>query len=92
MERGTFAEDIDARYLSTRSRCWTPPLPIRSQTAAGRVSDSSASSAWTLLRADQLRDKPVRVTYLHYGDFFKWLNNSQGIPAYMVIDMVTQEE
>ena len=36
--------------------------------------------------------KPVRVTYLEYGDFFKWLNNRrQGIPAYLIIDMVTQE-
>ncbi len=38
------------------------------------------------------RDKPVRVTYLDYGDFFKWWNNqSKGIPAYMIVDMVTQE-
>lgn len=37
-------------------------------------------------------DKPVRVAYLRYGDFFKWFNNqSKGIPAYMVTDMVTQE-
>lgn len=34
---------------------------------------------------------PVRVTPLKYGSFFKWLNNrSQGIPAYMKIDMTTQ--
>ena len=34
----------------------------------------------------------MRVTYLNYGDFFKWWNNQKaGIPAYMVIDMVTQE-
>lgn len=38
------------------------------------------------------KDRPVRVTYLNYGDFFKWLKNrSSGIPAYMVTDMVTQE-
>ena len=38
------------------------------------------------------QNRPVRVTYLTYGDFFKWWNNqSNGIPAYMVIDMVTQE-
>lgn len=38
------------------------------------------------------RDRPVRVTYLEYGDFFKWFNNQRrGIPAYMIIDMVTQE-
>ena len=37
-------------------------------------------------------DRPVRVSYLDYGDFIKWFNNrSNGIPAYMVIDMVTQE-
>lgn len=37
-------------------------------------------------------DRPVRVTYLNYGDFFKWLKNrNSGIPAYMVTDMVTQE-
>ena len=37
-------------------------------------------------------NRPVRVTYLNYGDVFKWLNNQKaGIPAYLVIDMVTQE-
>lgn len=35
---------------------------------------------------------PVRVTYLNYGDLFKWINNrSAGIPAYIITDMVTQE-
>ena len=39
-----------------------------------------------------LNDQPVRVTYLNYGDAFKWLNNfSDGIPAYIVIDMTSQE-
>lgn len=36
--------------------------------------------------------KPVRVVYLDYGDAIKWLKNrSNGIPAYLTIDMVTQE-
>lgn len=36
--------------------------------------------------------EPVRVTPLLYGDFFKWISNrSEGLPAYMVINMVTQE-
>lgn len=39
-----------------------------------------------------LNDQPVRVTFLNYGDAFKWLNNfMDGIPAYIVIDMTTQE-
>lgn len=37
-------------------------------------------------------DRPVRVTYLNYGDFFKWIKNTKnGIPAYLITDMVTQE-
>lgn len=35
---------------------------------------------------------PVRVTPLRYGDPIKWLNNqSKGLPAYITVDMVTQE-
>lgn len=38
------------------------------------------------------QDRPVRATYLDYGDFVKWFKNRQdGIPAYLLIDMVTQE-
>ena len=37
------------------------------------------------------KDRPVRVTALRYGDWIKWLNNrSNGLPAYLIIDMVTQ--
>ena len=37
-------------------------------------------------------DKPVRVNYLNYNGFFKWWNNhKEGIPAYIRIDMRTQE-
>ena len=35
---------------------------------------------------------PVRATYLNYGDVIKWWNNhDEGIPAYILIDMATQE-
>jgi len=35
--------------------------------------------------------RPVRVAPLVYGDFIKWFNNmSQGIPGYIIVDMVTQ--
>ncbi len=38
------------------------------------------------------KGSPVRVTYLAYTNFFKWLSNRDtGIPAYMTIDMRTQE-
>lgn len=36
--------------------------------------------------------RPVRVTSLQYGDLIKWATNrAEGLPAYIVIDMVTQE-
>lgn len=48
------------------------------------VSDTSAQINYNA--------RPVRVTYLHYESFFKWWSNrSEGIPAYMVVDMVTQD-
>ena len=37
------------------------------------------------------KGRPVRVTTLQYGDIIKWMNNrSAGLPAYLIIDMVTQ--
>ena len=37
------------------------------------------------------KDRPVRITALRYGDWIKWLNNrADGLPAYLIIDMVTQ--
>ena len=36
--------------------------------------------------------RPVRVAPIAYADLFKWLTNrSSGLPAYVVVDMVTQE-
>ena len=35
--------------------------------------------------------KPVRVSPLNYADLFKWLTNrANGIPAYVIVDMTTQ--
>lgn len=38
------------------------------------------------------KNTPVRVAYLEYADFFKWINNTKdGLPSYMLIDLVTQK-
>ncbi len=38
------------------------------------------------------KDEPYRVTPLVYGDVIKWLNNQkEGIPAYIMVNMTTQE-
>jgi len=39
-----------------------------------------------------LNGRPVRVAPLVYGDVIKWFNNtSQGLPGYIIVDMVTQQ-
>ena len=36
--------------------------------------------------------RPVRVAYLEYANFFKWVNNTKnGLPAYMIVDLVSQK-
>ncbi|MBR2044394.1 MAG: CvpA family protein [Clostridia bacterium] len=38
------------------------------------------------------KGRPVRVTPLRYGDAIKWLGNrAEGIPAYIMVDMTTQD-
>ncbi len=38
------------------------------------------------------KNKPVRVTPLKYSDIIKWfINKNEGLPAYLIIDMVSQE-
>jgi hypothetical protein len=56
---------------------------------ADMVSQFEVANDYTQIN---FKSRPVRVTPLVYGDFFKWLaNTSDGLPAYIVIDMVTQE-
>ena len=53
------------------------------------VSQFEVSDAYTQIN---YQGRPVRVTYLEYGDFFKWLGNrAEGLPAYITVDMVSQE-
>ena len=53
------------------------------------VSQFEAANDYTQIN---YQDKPVRVTPLEYASPIKWLTNrKEGIPAYIKIDMTTQE-
>lgn len=53
------------------------------------VSQFEVSNAYTQIN---YQNSPVRVTPLEYGSIFKWISNhSEGIPAYIRIDMATQD-
>ena len=56
---------------------------------ADMVSQFEILPSYTLIN---YQGRPVRVTSLAYGDLVKWFTNrSAGLPAYLIIDMVTQE-
>ena len=53
------------------------------------VSQFEISTAYSQI---SYQGRPVRVSPLVYADLFKWFTNrSEGIPAYVLVDMTTQE-
>ncbi len=93
VETGNFSVDIaEVSY---------DEIPMLDKDSAQRLGDRKLGELSDMVSQFEVSDdytqinylgRPVRVTYLQYGDFFKWLNNrSEGLPAYIRIDMVTQE-
>ena len=76
-------------------------LPMLDRDSAEKLGDRKLGELADMVSQFEVADnytqinykgRPVRVTPLRYGDIFKWLNNrSAGLPAYLIIDMVTQE-
>lgn len=76
-------------------------IPIVDRDTASRLAQRKLGEMSDLVSQFEIEDiytqinykgKPVRVTPLIYGDIIKWLNNQKkGIPAYIMIDMTTQE-
>lgn len=76
-------------------------IPIVDRDTASRLGQRKLGEMSDLVSQFEIQDlytqinykgKPVRVTPLMYGDIIKWFNNqSDGIPAYIMVDMTTQE-
>jgi hypothetical protein len=93
VENGTFAMDVEEVSYDQIPRLDAQSAIRLGDRKMGELSDMvsqfEVNNAYTQINYN---GSPVRVTYLDYGDFFKWLNNrSSGIPAYIILDMVTQE-
>lgn len=75
-------------------------IPILDRDSAARLSERTMGSLVDIVSQFEVSDyysqlnyrqRPVRVTPLEYGDGIKWLlNQGKGIPAYIRIDMTTQ--
>lgn len=72
-------DEDSARYLSTTQMGTIPDMASQFEVAY----DSTQIN---------YQGRPVRVAPLEYADLIKWFTNrAEGLPAYIVVDMVTQE-
>lgn len=93
VETGDFTQDIEEISFDQ--------IPMLDRDSAEKLGDRKLGELADMVSQFEVADNytqinykghPVRVTPLRYGDIFKWLNNrSAGLPAYLIIDMVTQE-
>ncbi len=93
VEQGDFAADIERADYST--------IPLLDKDSASLLGDRKMGSMVEYVSQFEVasdytqinyQGKPVRVTPLEYASPIKWLTNqSQGIPAYIMIDMTTQD-
>ncbi len=75
-------------------------IPMLDEDSAERLGDRKLGELADMVSQFEVSDdytqinynnRPVRVACLEYGDVIKWFNNrGRGLPAYIVIDMVTQ--
>ncbi|WNY23203.1 hypothetical protein MmiHf6_05080 [Methanimicrococcus hongohii] len=93
IETGNFEEDIDELSFDQ--------IPWLDRASAQRLGDRKMGELVDMVSQFEVsldytqinyNGRPVRVTPLLYGNFFKWFNNfGDGIPGYITVDMVTQE-
>ena len=93
VEDGEFTQDISQISFSeipTLDRSSAEYLGDRQMgTLSDMVSQFEYSNDSTQIN---YQGRPVRVAPIAYADLIKWFTNrSQGLPAYVIVDMVTQE-
>lgn len=93
IEDGNFAQDVAELNMSQ--------IPVVDKDTASRLGSRKLGEMTELVSQFEIQDdytqinykgSPYRVTPLRYADPIKWLfNHKEGLPAYLTVDMVTQE-
>lgn len=93
IEDGDFAQDVAELNMSQ--------IPVVDKDTASRLGSRKLGEMTELVSQFEIQDdytqinykgSPYRVTPLRYADPVKWLfNHKEGLPAYLTVDMVTQE-
>ncbi len=92
VENGDFVNDVEEISFDQ--------IPMLDKDSASKLGDRKLGELSDMVSQFEVSDQynqinynghPVRVTMLEYGDLIKWFTNRKnGIPAYLIIDMVTQ--
>lgn len=93
VQDGDFAEEVAEIDFSSVPRLDKDASNMIATRALGKLSDYVSQFTVSDLYSTQInyKGKPVRVQSLEYGDIFKWMKNTKnGIPAYIIVDMITQ--
>ncbi|MCR5206918.1 MAG: CvpA family protein [Eubacterium sp.] len=93
IENSNFAEDFESVKYDEVPRLDSATAKVIADQQLGQL-DEYMSQYVVTQNSTQInyKGKPVRVAYLEYADVFRWLSNTKdGLPAYMLIDLVTQK-
>ena len=92
-EPQTFAEDIQEVNYSQIPVIDRDSAILLGNREMGSIPDYvSQFEISNLYSQINYKEKPVRVSPLGYADLFKWfMNRGEGIPAYSLVDMTTQD-
>lgn len=93
VQESSFSEDFESIDYKKVPRLDATTSKVLADQQLGSLSEYKSqyvvSSTSTQIN---YKGSPVRVAYLEYADVFKWFNNTkQGLPAYMLIDVVSQK-
>ncbi len=94
-ENTNFAEEIQEANFSSVPVLDTAAASVLANRTLGDLSKINKVSQFeiaTNFTQINYKNSPVKVTTLSYGDVFKWLKNTkEGLPGYVVVNMVTQK-
>ena len=90
---GDFAQDIQEADYSTIPFIDRDSAVLLGNRTMGTMADYvSQFEISDLYSQTNYKDAPVRVSPLNYADIFKWWSNREtGIPAYVIVNMSTQD-
>ncbi len=93
IEQGDFTRDVEEISFDK--------IPLLDKESAQKLGDRKLGELSDMVSQFEVsedytqinyKNRPVRVTPLMYGDVIKWFNNrAQGLPAFLIIDMASQE-